>query len=170
LQPVSAKKSQINGLNHYIRNIEQKRMTSGVQEKLVIGNREKVKFPGLSVRKVTARIDTGAKSSSIHCDKVWIEKFGGKSVLCCYLLRKTTHVTRFERFTTRKVKSSNGHVQVRYTVQLDVQMGDKIVHTEFTLSNRDKMKFSVLLGRRFLKDRYIVDVSKQFTQTLPPIV
>jgi hypothetical protein len=134
-------------------------------DKIIIGNRERVSFPGISTLRVTARVDTGAKISSIHCEKVWIEKFKGKPVLCCYLLRRTTHVTRFDHFTTRKIKSSNGHVETRYSVHLDVQMGDEIINTEFTLSNRKRMKNSVLLGRKFLMKRFLVDVSIRFTQS-----
>lgn len=57
-------------------------------------------------------------------------------------------------------------VQIRYTVHMDVQLGSKIFNTEFTLTNRDGMKFSVLLGRRFLRTRFIVDVSNKYTQSL----
>jgi hypothetical protein len=137
-----------------------------VNTKVCIGEKEKVTFPGVTRRKVTARIDTGAKLSAVHCERVWIEKFAGKPVLCCHLLRKTTHVTRFEKFTTRRIKSSNGMVQIRYTVHMDVQLGSKVFNTEFTLTNRDGMKFSVLLGRRFLRNYFIVDVSNKYTQIL----
>lgn len=136
-----------------------------ITEKKIIGNRERVSFPGVSTLRVTARVDTGAKISSVHCERVWIERFKGKQVLCCYLLRKTTHVTRFEHFTTRKIKSSNGHVETRYSVNMDVEMGKEIINTEFTLSNRKRMKNSVLLGRKFLMKRYLVDVSIRFTQS-----
>ncbi len=135
----------------------------------VIGGKEMVSIPDVSTRRVIARIDTGAKSSSIHCNKVWFEKFDGKPVLCAYLLRKTTHVTRFAQFRTRKVKSSNGHIQKRYSVMLQVKFDGKMIHTEFTLSNRSSMKYSVLLGRRFLRNRYIVDVSQNFVVSPPTL-
>jgi hypothetical protein len=57
-------------------------------------------------------------------------------------------------------------VQIRYTVHMDVQLGSKVFNTEFTLTNRDGMKFSVLLGRRFLRNYFIVDVSNKYTQIL----
>lgn len=131
-------------------------------EKRLIGSKERIDFPKLNIRHVVARIDTGATTSSVHCERIWIEKFDGKEVLCCHLLRKTTRVTRFKQFSKKKVRSSNGHVQTRYSVRMRVNLGGDEFRTDFTLSNRKMMKFSVLLGRRTLKGRYIVDVSEQY--------
>lgn len=135
-------------------------------EKKCVGSKEHISFPQLNKQNVVARIDTGAKTSSIHCDKVWVERIQGKNVLCASLLRKTTTVTKFPKFKLKKVKSSNGHVQTRYTVKLMVQFSGDEFETEFTLSNRDNMNHAVLLGRKFLKNRYLVDVSRMFIHSL----
>jgi hypothetical protein len=60
------------------------------------------------------------------------------------------------------VKSSNGIEQTRYAIKLKVKVGDQEVLTEFTLTNRDKMNYPVLLGRKFLRHRFVVDVSRNF--------
>lgn len=127
-----------------------------------IGGKEKVDFAEINKHQILARIDTGAKTSSIHCDKVWVERQGQKKVLCAHLLRKTTHVTRFRKFRIKQVKSSNGMEQTRYAIKLKVSIGDQEVLTEFTLTNRDKMNYPVLLGRKFLRHRFVVDVSRNF--------
>lgn len=131
-------------------------------EKKCVGSKEYISFPQLKKQNVVARIDTGAKTSSIHCEKVWVERIKNRNVLCATLLRKTTIVTKFPKFKLKKIKSSNGHVQTRYTVKLNVLFSGDEFETEFTLSNRDKMNHAVLLGRKFLKNRYLVDVSRMF--------
>ena len=132
------------------------------QEKLIIGGKEKVNFPEINKFQVLARIDTGAKTSSIHCEKVWVERIGNRKVLCATLLKKTRFVTKFKKFRVKKVKSSNGIEQTRYAVKLFIQVGGALYKTEFTLSNRDKMNYPVLLGRKFLRNKFVVDVSEDF--------
>lgn len=129
---------------------------------IVVGGKEKVHFEEINKHNVLARIDTGAKTSSIHCDKVWVERDGNKKVLCAFLLRKTSHVTRFKKFKTRIVKSSNGISQTRYAIKLRIRIGEHEMLTEFTLSNRDKMSYPVLLGRKLLRKGFVVDVSRNF--------
>lgn len=131
-------------------------------EKLLIGGKEFISFPDLNKKNVLARIDTGARTSSIHCEKVWLERIENKPVLCAYLLKKTTRVTRFHDFKIKTVKSSNGIAETRYAIRLKVKIGLKIYKTEFTLAKRDKMNYPVLLGRKFLKNRFIVDVSTNY--------
>jgi len=134
-------------------------------KKILLGGKEKVHFEEINKHNVLARIDTGAKTSSIHCEKVWVEREGNKKVLCAFLLRKTTQVTRFKKFTMKEVKSSNGISQKRYAIKLRVRIGDFETLTEFTLTNRDKMSYPVLLGRKVLRKAFIVDVSRNFIQS-----
>lgn len=131
-------------------------------EKKCVGSKEYISFPQLSKKKVVARIDTGAKTSSIHCEKVWVERVKSKQVLCAVLLKKTTYITKFPRFRLKKIKSSNGQTETRFIVKLKVKFSGDEFETEFTLSNRDKMNHPVLIGRKFLKHRYLVDVSRMF--------
>lgn len=134
--------------------------------KIIIGHKEKVDFPQLKRSWITARIDTGARSSSAHCDKIWIEeKENGKKVLCCYFLKNAKRVTRFHKFQKRKVKSSNGISQVRYVVRLLIRLGTFEKLTDVTLTDRSTMNYSVLLGRRFLSPCFLVDASTAYIET-----
>ncbi len=136
--------------------------------KIIIGHKEKIDFPELRRTWVTARIDTGARSSSAHCDKIWVEeKTNGTHVLCCYFLKNSKQVTRFSKFHKRKVKSSNGASQVRYVVRLLIRLGKVEKLTEVTLTDRSTMNYSVLLGRRFLSPEFLVDVSRAYIATGP---
>ena len=134
-------------------------------EKLIIGNKEKISFPELKRRNIVARIDSGALSSSAHCDKIWVEKLGGKKILCCHFLKRSHTVVRFEKFKRKKVKSSNGTFQSRYVVQLTIKLASVVKTTDVTLTDRSTMNYSVLLGRKFLKDDFLIDVSRSYLQT-----
>lgn len=129
--------------------------------KLVIGGREKIKLPGISRNKVLARIDTGARSSTVHCEKYWLESHKGKKVLYAAVLNRH-HLLKFVHFKIKKVKSSNGQTEQRFVVKLDLEIGEHRFEADFTLSNRKKMKNPVLLGRRFLRGHFVVDVSRNF--------
>jgi hypothetical protein len=132
------------------------------KEKIIIGNKERVSFPDLKRSHVVARIDSGAKSSSAHCDKIWVESMKGKKVVCCYFLKRSRRVVRFEKYKRTRVKSSNGSFQVRYTVDLKIKLGDVVKTTPVTLTDRSTMNYSVLLGRRFLRGDFLIDVSTSY--------
>ena len=140
------------------------RMTE-ISDKIIIGNKEKISFPEMKRFGIVARIDSGARSSSAHCDKIWIEKMGGKRVLCCHFLKRSQKVVRFEKFKKRKVKSSNGMYQSRYVVKLRIKLGDVVKLTDVTLTDRSTMNYTVLLGRRFLGDHFLIDVSRSYLQS-----
>lgn len=138
---------------------------SEISDKIIIGNKEKIDFPDMKRYGIVARIDSGARSSSAHCDKIWVEKMGGKRVLCCYFLKRSRKVVRFEKFKKRKVKSSNGMFQSRYVVQLRIKLGSVIKLTDVTLTDRSTMNYTVLLGRKFLGEDFLIDVSKSYLKS-----
>ena len=138
---------------------------SETSDKIIIGNKEKIDFPDMKRYGIVARIDSGARSSSAHCDKIWMEKMGGERVLCCHFLKRSHKVVRFEKFKKRKVKSSNGMYQSRYVVKLRIKLGDVVKLTDVTLTDRSTMNYTVLLGRRFLGDHFLIDVSESYLQS-----
>lgn len=135
------------------------------QEKLLIGRKEDIDLPDLKLRGLDAKIDTGAYSSCIHCHHIRVAIKDGKKVLKFKLLdpeyddyQRKTFV--FKNFTTTKVKSSNGSSERRFLIKTNVQIFERKFKTEFTLTDRSDMKHPVLLGRKFLKQGFIVDVNK----------
>lgn len=143
----------------------EKEEVDDIFEKIIVGNKEKVDFPEMKRYGIVARIDSGARSSSAHCDKIWIEKMGGKRILCCHFLKRSHKVVRFEKFKKRKVKSSNGTFQSRYVVQLKIKLGNILKVTDVTLTDRSTMNYTVLLGRKFLADDFLIDVSRSYLQS-----
>ena len=135
-------------------------------QKLVIGRNELVNFPELDYSEVKAKVDTGARSSAIHASNIREVKKDGKTVLRCHLLGKRNKYWYFDDYKTITVKSSNGMKENRYVVNLKVQIFKKLHKTPFSLSNRISMNFPVLLGRKFLRKRYLVDVSEAYRGTV----
>src|SRR5690554_3027416 len=143
----------------------EKEKEEDISEKFIVGNKEKIDFPDMKRFGIVARIDSGARSSSAHCDKIWIEKMGGKRILCCHFLKRSHKVVRFEKYKKRKVKSSNGTFQSRYVVQLKIKLGNIVKLTDVTLTDRSTMNYTVLLGRKFLANDFLIDVSRSYLQT-----
>ena len=134
-----------------------------MENKLVlIGAKERLRVLDSYREKVVARVDTGATTSSIHCLRHWFVKKDGVKHLCFLILNEKAHVLKTQHFKKRVVKSSNGHAQTRYSVKLDVLIGGMIFNTEFTLTDRSHMKHKILIGRSFLEEKFIVDVSKKY--------
>ena len=136
------------------------------KEKAVIGATELVDFPELGWQQVPARVDTGAATSSIHCSRVrLVEKAGEPRRLSFYLdvqkgaPRQPFSVTDFKETT---IKNSFGHEERRYVIKTQIVLGKRRIRTEFSLADRRKMSYPVLLGRKLLKGRFLVDVSQKY--------
>lgn len=120
--------------------------------KKVIGRAEVVKFPDLDDRKVHARIDSGARTSAIWGtarvdDGQLVVSFFGED-----------NEYRFNDYGKQAVSSSNGHIDLRYTVKLTVVLAGRKVKATFTIANRQTQVYAVLIGRNVLRGKFIVDV------------
>lgn len=125
----------------------------------IIGRKELIKIPIVSNEYMVAKIDTGAYSSSIHCDRVEANESG----LDIVMDDKTIIRLNAGEYKYKSVKSSNGIIEVRVTTKLNVVFNNKKYKTMFTFTNRDNMSSKILIGRKFLSKRYIVDVAKTNT-------
>lgn len=131
------------------------------QEKVIIGRNEPVEFPRLR-RRVPAKIDTGADTSSIWVSNVHVDKNG---TLKFSLFGEgspyyTGKVVRREAYKVAIVRSTSGHEQIRYRTQFSLRIGGKRIKATFNLSDRSRNRFPVLIGRRTLVGKFVVDVSK----------
>lgn len=128
--------------------------------KKTIGRIDKADFPLLDLYEIAVKIDTGAYTSSIHCKNV-VEENG---ILRCNFLDEEHpdydgREIVFNTFETTQVKSSNGIVQTRYKIKTNIVLFGEEFEIFLTLSDREEMKFPVLLGRTFLSKTFIVDTS-----------
>ena len=140
-------------------------MLSKGEARRVVGRFETIAIPGV-VEGVIAKVDTGADTSSIHCERIKEVAQEGKQLLR-YSFEPTGgawHETA--AYSRRAVRSSNGQVAQRYAVVVPIQIGGHKFQAAVTLSRRDDMGYAMLLGRRFLRDnRLVVDVSRRFVLT-----
>ena len=128
----------------------------------VVGWREWVALPQAGVDWVKAKIDTGARSSSIHAfDLEVFEQDGEEWVrFSIHPWQKSDedHVElSLPVLDRREVRSSNGQTEQRYAVALDVGLAGRTITTVMTLSNRDEMGFRMLIGREALERGFLVD-------------
>jgi len=127
-------------------------------DKIVIGRFEKADFPLLDLENISIKIDTGAYTSSIHCDNI-VEK---EDMLYCTFLDEEHPLYNGKEFIFKNydivfVKSSNGIIQKRYQVQSTIIIFDKVFKISLSLSARQEMRFPVLIGRKFLTKKFLVD-------------
>lgn len=126
-----------------------------------IGRIDKADFPLLNLTDIEVKVDTGAYTSTIHCKNVGIENNYLK-----FVLLDTEHPSYhekefiFDEYDVRVVKSSNGTSQARYRISTEIELFGKRYPIYLTLSDREEMKYPVLLGRKFLTKRFVVDINK----------
>ncbi|MGF1766912.1 ATP-dependent zinc protease [Enterovibrio makurazakiensis] len=137
--------------------------------KMIMGEKEWVRIDDLGVV-AKARVDTGATTSSISA--VDIEPFerDGKKWVKFRLAHQQGQSALIERAVVRTVKiiqSSSEGYERRYVVSMPITIGDVTMETEFTLRDRQHLNFPVLLGRTYLKNTALVDVSRKYVQPKP---
>ncbi|MGD8567597.1 MAG: ATP-dependent zinc protease [Gammaproteobacteria bacterium] len=135
--------------------------------KLIIGWREWVSLPGLNIPRIKAKIDTGARTSALHAFKVEGYVKNGEM-----RVRFSVHPYQKENDTVvecdapvvdyRYVTDSGGHKEKRYVIVTMLHVGEQEWEIEMTLTNRDTMKFRMLLGRTAMAKRLIVDPGKSY--------
>lgn len=135
-----------------------------IDDKLLVGRVENVVLLPKGM-KLKAKVDTGAKTSSLNAlDLMEFERDGKSWVRFSMLDPKTDEKIQFERPVVRKtkVKQQETDIQHRPTVSMSMQFGPVEEQVEFTLADRTGYLYQVLIGRNFLRDRAIVDVSRTF--------
>jgi len=118
-------------------------------------------------RHFRARVDSGSETSSLSAsDVVEFERDGDDWVRFTFNHDSTDDSVEFELPIKRTVlirQVSANEPERRFVVELDIGLGEQLQTTEFTLTDRSNMTYPVLLGRAFLMDLYVVDVSQSYT-------
>lgn len=126
-----------------------------------IGRIDVADFPLLNLFEIAIKVDTGAYTSTIHCEDMMVED----GFLKCTFLDKTHPAYHkkqfvFDEYDVKVVKSSNGQSEPRYRIKTEITLFGKTHPIYLTLSKRGKMKYPVLLGRKFLTKKFMVDITK----------
>lgn len=127
----------------------------------VIGTTEYICLPDLSEDSLPAKVDTGADGSAIWASS--IEERDGALSYVFFAPQSafyTGNVYTTTDYRVVSVKNSFGEKEYRYRVKLRIKIAGKTYKSLFTLANRSQSRFPILLGKRFLKNRFLVDVSR----------
>ena len=125
----------------------------------ILGRYDRVDLPDLGLSNIHAKIDTGAYTSSLHCHRA--EIVDGKLE---FILLDEEHPEftgmkfSFDKFEKRDIKNSFGEVEKRFVIRTGITIFEEVISTEFSLSNRGSLKFPILIGRKILRDRFLINV------------
>lgn len=132
--------------------------------KQLIGMTDLVDFPDLDLYNIQAKVDTGAFTSAIHCKDVQLMTTDNKTSLYFLLIDKTGQPSRpfyVDQFRQRIIRNSFGVAEKRFVIKTRIVLFGRRINAEFTLADREQLKNPVLLGRKLLRNRFIVDVSQK---------
>lgn len=131
-----------------------------------IGRTDRADFPELSLTDINVKVDTGAFSSTIHSHHIK-EVIGEGDDHIEFQLLDPTHpkytgeVFRTKKYHKRAVKNSFGKSEVRFFVDTLIILFGEEYPIELSLSERSDMKYPILIGRKLLSRRFVVDTSKK---------
>lgn len=131
-----------------------------IREKRIIGRREFIDFPELGLFDVIAKMDTGAYSSALYCHEIRIEN----GALFFKLLDPSYPIYNpmercFHEYGEKRIKNSFGEIEKRFTIKTIVKIGRRQIKSVISLTDRSDMRYPVLIGRKILNNRFIIDVS-----------
>ncbi|MEL0083572.1 MAG: ATP-dependent zinc protease [Gammaproteobacteria bacterium] len=141
-----------------------------MSKKIIIVSIEVCDLPDIGITDLQIRVDTGAKTSSLHVDN--LEKFSknGKPWVRFDIHPDVYHIEKVTRCESplhdvRSIKSSNGASEERYVINTLMRLGDRSWPIDITLTDRSDMSYLMLLGRQGMEKRVLVDPSKNFILT-----
>lgn len=137
-------------------------MSDFFDQKSVIGNAEWCAFPSLNIPAIKARVDSGAKTSSLHAVNIQTFTRAGQLWVTFEVhpiqdSRKVIIHCESEVVDQRIIKSSSGDREKRFVIRVPLQLGERVWDVELTLTDRDSMGYRMLLGREAMNGRLLVD-------------
>jgi len=127
-----------------------------------IGRVDRADFPELELEDISLKVDTGAYTSSIHCHQIKEVEEDGVKFIEFKLLDPshpdyTSKLFKTKNYYKKAVKSSFGDVEKRFVVKTTIFIFGKEYTIELSLSERGQMRYPILLGRKFLNKKFIVN-------------
>ncbi len=137
----------------------------------IIGWREWVVLPDLNICKIKVKVDTGARTSALHA--FWVDAYKKNHQqwvkFAIHPFQQNTDIViecDAPVKDRRMVTDSGGHKQRRYVIETSVNLGVYSFMAELTLTDRDTMRFRMLLGRTAMNGRFLVDSRASYLQGL----
>ncbi len=127
-----------------------------------LGRSDRVDLPGLGLTDIHAKVDTGAYNCSLHCAYAKVVDKKLEFVLLDEEHPEFTGIKHtFRKFVQREIRNSFGEAEMRYVIKTSIRIFSHKIRAEFSLSDRGNLKFPVLLGRKILRDRFVIDVTQK---------
>ena len=137
-----------------------------VKKKKELGWQELVDLPDLKIKKIKAKIDTGANLATLHARNLRVRKKEGVKFIYFDIPplpgKKKNRIRKGELLGYRRIKSSDGLIEKRPYIKTTIKLDGIIKKIEITLTDRTTMDFHMLVGRKALGKRWLVDPSKSF--------
>lgn len=128
----------------------------------ILGRYDRVDLPELGLSDIHAKIDTGAYTCSLHCQQAQVVDGRLEFVLLDQEHPEFTGMKFvFEKFGKRDIKNSFGEVEKRFMIVTTIKIFGEVITANFSLCNRGSLKFPILIGRKILRDRFLIDVKKK---------
>lgn len=132
----------------------------------IIGRKDKADFPELHLVNIDIKVDTGAYTSTIHSHNIKEVVIDGEKYIEFQLLdpshpNYSDEIFKTKRYIKKKVKNSFGKSELRFFVETIIIIFGEEYPIELSLSERSNMNYPILIGRKLLNDRFIVDTTKR---------
>ncbi|ABG51283.1 protein of unknown function DUF785 [Trichodesmium erythraeum IMS101] len=137
------------------------------QELPIIGWREWIVLPEIGITSIKAKIDTGAHYSALHAFDIKTFEKDGKLMVKFKVNPKQRDtnlivIAEAELIDEKKVRSSNGKAELRPVILTEVNLMNKKLQIELTLTNREFMEFRMLLGRQAMQNNFLINPGKSY--------
>lgn len=142
-------------------------MPSLIDTRMLLGWREWIRLPELNIPAIKAKIDTGARTSALHAFRLETYNENGFEMVQfdIHPLQKRNDIVltcTAEIIDYRRVSDSGGHREMRYVIKTPVSIGDAVWDIEITLTDRDTMRFRMLLGRTGMAGEVLIDPAASY--------
>ncbi|MCP5352596.1 MAG: ATP-dependent zinc protease [Chromatiales bacterium] len=139
-----------------------------------VGWREWISLPELGIAQLKCKVDTGARTSALHTFRIEPFDDAGRQRVRFWVhpLQKRTDIEQVcvaDVVDRRMVSDSGGHRELRYVVNTSLRIGPHEWPIELTLTDRDSMRFRMLLGRTAMRGRLLVDPERSYLIGRPPV-
>jgi hypothetical protein len=133
-----------------------------------IGWRENVELLDFDNSLIKAKMDTGARTSSLHATHISESEESGVKYIAFRLKTNINNKKKYKFFKCelkewRIIKNSGGDEEYRPVVRTKVKIGKKIMTIEITLTQRSRMSYDMLIGRTALRKKFLIDSGKSYT-------
>lgn len=128
----------------------------------ILGRADRVDLPGLGLKNIKAKVDTGAYSCALHCQRAQVVNGHLEFVLLDEEHPEFTGMKFvFDDFQEKNFRNTSGKLERRYVIKTPMTILGEEILAEFSLSDRDSMRYPILIGRRILRGRFLIDVTKK---------